>query len=181
MTDEQLKQHPIVTIGEVVSIDKVWFKSNSSDEVLVFELYTDYHRLLTFHFNKQEIPEDLANKIELHTLVNGAYMMIGQNEKKPHLAKFADSAKIIDASYFTTKRGFSLGTQKKLVMESYGAPQTLLSSQPYEIFIWKFDGDKFSAGNNPDKPIAENSFGYEVTAYFKEDKLIALILFNVIP
>ncbi len=181
VTNEQLRIHPTIVIGEIVSLDKAWFKSNSSEDVLIFELYTDLHRLQTFHFNTKEIPEHLLNELELHTLVNNAYMTIGLNEKKIHVTEFADSAKIVDASYFDTKKGFSIGTKKEMFLECYGDPAQCFNAEAYEICIWRFDGDRNDAGTNPGKPLAENSFGYNVTAYFKERKLIAMILFNNIP
>ena len=53
--------------GKTIAFDKVWFSNDSTKQVLVLELYTDYHRLETFHFYSNDIPEDLIEKMTLHT------------------------------------------------------------------------------------------------------------------
>ncbi len=51
-----------------------------------------------------------------------------------------------------------------------------------EINDWNFVGDVFLENyNDKINRYAKNSFGYKVTMYFRNDKLIALILMNDIP
>lgn len=182
VTNEMLRNnHSTRAIEEVVSLDKSWFKNLASKEVLIVELATDFHRYMIYHFSTNAIPEHLINNLGLHTLVNNTYVEVGMNKKQATLAKFIDSANIINSSYFKTKKGFSLGTQKKELQKVYGEPKQCFNSSSYQICIWKFDGDEQDASMTSKKTLAKNSFGYEVTAYFENNKLIAMVLYNAIP
>ena len=51
VTDEMFKGNfGLINMGEAYSFDKVWFLNEFLNETLIFELYTDYHRLLIYHF-----------------------------------------------------------------------------------------------------------------------------------
>jgi len=52
--------------GQTFSYDKAWISNDTLKQTLVFELYTDYHRLVTYHFLDNDIPTDLINRMELH-------------------------------------------------------------------------------------------------------------------
>jgi len=52
--------------GQLESFGKVWFTNDTLNQTLVFELYTDYHRLKTFHFDNKKVPGELINRMELH-------------------------------------------------------------------------------------------------------------------
>jgi hypothetical protein len=41
-----------------------WFINDTLDEVLVFNLYTDYHRMYTFHFLRNKFPINFLKEIE---------------------------------------------------------------------------------------------------------------------
>jgi hypothetical protein len=175
--------------GEITSLDKAWFTNDTLKQTLVFELYTDYHRLNIFHFYNLDIPEELINNMELH-VATGKFKNIFNiatiEQKQKYFRGFLDSSKSIYKSYFITTKGFKLGDYKVKALSIYGQPDSCRTSNGIEKCKWKFEGDYIESEENHSKmqtkrPFAENSFGFEVTMFFKADKLIAMILSNDIP
>jgi len=74
--------------AELISFDKVWFGNDSLKQTLVFELYTDYHRLITYHFYNYEIPLDLIKHMELHTESKN---IASQEQKKSNFGGFLEA------------------------------------------------------------------------------------------
>ena len=174
--DSQLKKH----FGETYSFDKAWFGNNELKQNLVLEMYADFHRLVIFQFYTDNIPPDLLDKMELHTKA-GEY--VSKKQKLKDFDGLLKQSAEIDAKYFTSKKGIRLGNTKQKIVDIYGNPDRTLIQNGIERAEWKFEGDenytKTESSNN--KPIAKNSFGNQVIMYFKNEKLIAQILFNEIP
>ncbi len=95
--------------GQTFSFDKVWFRNDTLKQFLVFELYTDYHRLVTYHFLENEIPNDLINIMELH--VDGGKLAT-YNQKSKDFKGFLKQATKINSYYFISDKGFRLGDKK---------------------------------------------------------------------
>lgn len=166
--------------GQTYSYDKVWFGNDILNQTLVFELYTDYHRMVIYDFNNNEIPTDLINRMELHT-DDGE--LASRQQKLKDFNGFLKQETEINSTYFISDKGFKLGDKRKLAIDTYGEPDKNSIIDGIEILEWRFIGDEFYDGktNLKGKPLARDSFGYQIVMYFKNGKLIGQILYNNIP
>ena len=166
--------------GQTISYDKVWFSNDTLKQTLVFELYTDYHRLVTYHFFSNDVPTDLINRMELH--IDGGELA-PDKQKLKDFGGFLKQTTIINSSYFNTDKSFRLGDTKQKAVETYGNPDKQTTSDGIEKLEWNFIGDQFYDGKTDlkGKPLADNSFGHQIIMYFRNGKLIGQILFNDIP
>lgn len=166
--------------GEIVSYDKVWLTNKSINQTLVFELYTDYHRKVTYHFDNLTIPDELVNRMELH--IEGGELAT-KKQKIKYLNGLIEQSLEIDENQFVSEKGVSIGISKIKAVEIYGEPDEEKIDSEFEILKWEFIGDAFSDNKIEDskKPIAKDSFGHSVTMFFKNSLLVGQILFNDIP
>lgn len=165
--------------GEVTDGEGAWFSNDSLKQTLVFVLYTDGHRLYTFHFLNNDIPPGLINRMELHS--GGE---IASNDlKQKYFKGFLTQTKKISKSYFKTDKGFKLGDNKQKILKTYGKPTKIKTENAIERYEWEFSGDAFDDGKADlnGKRVAENSFGHQATMFFRNNKLIGLIFHNDIP
>lgn len=166
--------------GKLVSLDKVWFANDTLRQALVFELYTDYHRLATFHFYTDNIPEELIRRIEFN--IDGGDAATNKR-KLLDFKGFLPKANRVDGRYFTSEKGFALGDSLQKAMRIYGKPDKTERISGSDIFTWQYEGDQLY-DNKTDlhgKPLAKDSFGHSTTMFFKNNKLVAVILYNDIP
>jgi hypothetical protein len=181
VTDLMLHEHGKKESGTLLSFDKAWFGNSALKQTLVFELYTDYHRFVTCLFNNNDIPPDLVERMELN--VQGG-KLAEHEERTKYFNGFIPQAKQVSADYFVSDKGFKSGSKKEKALHIYGQPDSCKIANGIEICEWRFEGD-YTDEETPlvktSKPRAKNSFGYSVTMYFREGKLIAMILFNDIP
>jgi hypothetical protein len=171
--------------GDLISFDKAWYTNDTLGQTLVIELYTDYHRFQLFHFYNNDIPESLIDRMEFNFAVSKSSYDTASSQKKQELFPgFLTSGTKIAQRYFTTEKGFRLGDKKDKAIKNYGQPDTCYISNGIETCEWRFKGD-YTDEETPlpisKKPLAEKSFGYGVTMYFRKEKLIAMILFKDIP
>ena len=166
--------------GQTYSFDKAWFTNDTLNQAIVFELYTDYHRLVTYHFYNNDIPAELIDRMELH--VNGGELAT-KSQKLKDFHGFLNQATRIDSSYFVTNKGFRLGDTKQKATKSLGNPDKKSMNGGVERLEWAFIGDELYDGKSDlkGKPLAKDSFGHQVVMYFKDGKLVGLILYNDIP
>lgn len=166
--------------GQTFSYDKFWFSNDTLKQTLVFELYTDYHRMATFHFLNNDIPTDLIHRMELH--IDSGEPASEQQKLKDFDGYLKQTTKI-NSSYFITEKGFRLGDTKQKAIETYGKPDKQTITDGIEKLEWMFIGDTFYDGKTylKGKPLAENSFGHQVVMYFRNGKLTGQILYNDIP
>ncbi|HET9747279.1 MAG TPA: hypothetical protein VFP97_16305 [Chitinophagaceae bacterium] len=180
LTYDMIHQHAYSRkSGELADIEGAWFSNDTLQQTLVFVLYTDGHRLYTFHFLNSDIPPGLINRMELHS--GGE---IASNELKQRNFKgFLTQTTKINKSYFKTGKGFILGDNKQKALKIYGKPTTINTENAIERFEWEFGGDAFEDGKTDQKGIqvAANSFGHQATMFFRNNKLIGLIFHNDIP
>lgn len=177
VNNEKLKDKYFeISSGKSKSYDKAWFRNESTHQVLVFELYTDYHRFVTYCFDYKNIPIELIERFHLN--IEGGNLA-STDQKQKDLNGFIKKSTNIDMSNFVSNKGVSIGISKEYAIQLYGEPSKINSNRKLEILEWKFSGDM------EDKPetnrIAKDSFGHTVTMFFENDKLIAQILFNDIP
>lgn len=165
---------------QLLSYDKVWFGNDTLKQTLVFELYTDYHRLVTYHFLDNDIPTDLINRMELH--ISGGELA-SEEQKLKNFDGFLKHTEKINSLYFVTNKGFRLGSIKHKAIEVYGNPGKQTNTIGLERLEWNFIGDEFYDDkiDLKGKPLAENSFGHQIIMYFKNGKLVGQILVNEIP
>ncbi len=166
--------------GEIVSYDKVWFTNKSINQTLVFELYTDYHRIVTYHFDNLTIPDEFVNRMELH--IEGGELAT-KEQKIKHLNGLIDQSLEINENKFVSEKGVSIGIPKMKAVEIYGEPDIEKIDSEFEILKWEFSGDAFSDDKTEDskKPYAKDSFGHSVTMFFNKGHLVGQILVNDIP
>jgi hypothetical protein len=166
--------------GGVISSDKVWFKNESLNQTIVIELYTDYHRLVTFHFNNEILPQEIIRRMQLH--IEGGELASNEQKYKYFDGLIKQSIEI-DKSNFISTKGVFIGMDRKKAIEIYGNPDKQEFIDNYEILEWEFIGDVFYDDTIQDKKkkIAIDSFGHSVTMFFKNDRLVGQILFNDIP
>lgn len=166
--------------GQTYSYDKAWFSNDTLKQTLVFELYTDYHRMVTHHFYSNDIPTDLINSMELH--IDGGELA-SEKQKLKDFSGFLKQTTKINSTYFITDKGFRLGDTKQKAIDSYGSPDKSSLSNDIEKLEWDFVGDEFYDGKTDlkGKPLAKDSFGHQTVMYFKNGKLIGQILRNDIP
>jgi hypothetical protein len=166
--------------GQTYSYDKAWFSNDTLKQTLVFELYTDYHRMVTYLFDRNNIPTDLINRMELN--IDGGEPA-SEKQKLKDFNGFLKQTTQINSTYFITDKGFRLGDTKQKAIDNYGQPDQQSISNGIEKFEWEFIGDTFYEGKTDlkGKPLAKDSFGHQVVMYFKNGKLIGQILHNKIP
>ena len=166
--------------GQTIAYDQVWFKNNALKQIIIFELYTDDYRMVTFHFYSNDPPAELLKRMELHA-ANGEYAT--EQQKRKDFGGFVKQASAINANYFTSNKGFKLGDNKQKALRIYGKPNKITKHQGIEKLEWTFIGDILYDGSilHEEQRMAFNSFGHQAALYFKNDKLIGLILHNDIP
>ena len=166
--------------GQTYSYDKAWFSNDTLKQTLVFELYTDYHRMVTYHFYNNDIPKDLIIRMELH--IDGGELA-SEKQKLNDFSGFLKQTTKINSTYFITDKSFRLGDTKQKAIDNYGKPDKSSMSNGIEKLEWDFIGDEFYDGKTDlkGKPLAKDSFGHQIVMYFKNGKLIGQILHNDIP
>lgn len=169
-----------IKMGGVRSLDKVWFVNNKLKQALVFELATDEFRTITFHFYTNDIPGQLIKTIGLY---NGEGEPVSDEQKKKNFKGFINLAKNIDETYFTTNKGIQLGMSKQRATGIYGKPTNISKDGDIEMYEWEFTGDLIYDGKTDlhGRPLAKDSYGHKTTMFFRDDKLVAVILNNDIP
>ena len=168
------------TSGKTKSLDKAWFTNDTLKQTLIFELYTDGHRLVTYHFYTNDIPIDLIDRIELHT-DNGE--LADKQQKIKNFKGFLNQAVKIDKKYFITDKGFLLGDNKQKIIKVYGQPDSKTEKNGIEKLEWDFIGDILYDGKEKlnGKPLAKDNYGHQAYLFFRNGKLIGQILHNDIP
>ncbi|MGE0636260.1 MAG: hypothetical protein AB7G44_05950 [Bacteroidia bacterium] len=181
ITTNMLKNYPReLSVGNMFAFDKAWFVNDSINQALVVDLATDYHCHRLTHFYIDDVPENLINEMWKITLPDSLPL-------KNILTNFqimVKKGKPINRSYFTTNKGIQLGDDKQKFLKIYNIPDSYAYYGVIEKLEWWFDGEYFESDfikPETPKPIAKESFGYRVTAYFRNDKLIAMMLQNDIP
>jgi hypothetical protein len=164
--------------GEITNPEGAWFSNDTLKQTLVFVLYTDGHRLYTFHFLNDDIPIGLMDKMELQ----GADDLASNKLKQKYFKGFLTQTTKIKKSYFKTDKGFRLGDSKEKALKIYGKPAKIKTENEVEMYEWEFIGDTFyNEKTDRGKPVAENSYGHQTTMFFRNNKLIGLIFHNEIP
>jgi hypothetical protein len=181
VSDQLLKDNrKKINIDVTIPDEFVFIKNTTLKQTLAFELYTDLHRYKTYLFYNNEISYELL-KLFYFPLTKGKYQTI--KERKALFEKISSHAGEINTKYFTSHKGIKLGDSKEKILRLYPAGYTEHESESCngdcEILQWKFTGELLDEKEN--LPVAQNSFGHEVTMIFENDKLTVLVLTNEIP
>jgi hypothetical protein len=195
ITDEMLKDKTsnistyLKQVGDIYSLEKAWFTNDRLKQTLVFQLYTDFHRMEIYHFHNADIPKSIVEKMEL-SIAEGKFKNIFNSatieQKFNSFNGFIQLSEKIGENYFTTRNGIKLGSDKNELLKIYDNPDSTLTEQDFEVLKWSFTGDYNLTGDFASTTIkdlskitvAKNSFGHIVTAYFKNNKLVAQIIEN---
>ena len=166
--------------GKTQSLDKAWFTNDSLDQTLVFELYTDGHKLATFHFYNDDIPTELLQRLELHSLEGE---MADMQQEKRDFPGFLKQSVRINSRYFKSDKGIELGDNKEKILNIYGNPDKTTVNKGVEKLEWNYVGDILYDGKEDLKgrPLAKNNYGHHAYLFFKNGKLIGQLLYNDIP
>ena len=176
ITEKMLEKKKYIN-GNVISEEYVWFTNDTLKQSLLFELYTDYHRLSITHFLNDQIPSALYKKLLPASQIDC------DKDNKNCIGFKLRSADRISKKYFTSNKGVQLNKTKQEVINIYGPADTVLKFKDCEMYFWDFVGDLFIPDSNSKKKkaYAKDSFGYQVMMFFKNDVLIAMTLYNDIP
>jgi len=166
--------------GEISDGEGAWFSNDTLKQTLVFFLYTDYHRLVTYHFLNNDIPIGIIQRMELHT-ADGE--LASDKLKQKYFKGFLTQTTKIGRSYFKTNKRFKLGDNKEKALKVYGKPDKTTIVNGVEKYEWDFVGDiSYDSKTKLKRNIlAEDSFGHQITMFFRSNKLIGLIFHNDIP
>lgn len=166
--------------GPILSQDKVWFTNDSLQQTLVFELYTDGFRNVTFHFLNNDIPPGLIKRMELNTPEGDTATNL---QKMKYFRGFLSHSRKIRPRYFVSNKGFRLGDGKEKAIRVYGRPDKQSVLNGIATLEWDFVGDADYDGKMKlkGKPLAEDNYGHTILMYFRDNRLIGLILHNDIP
>jgi hypothetical protein len=155
VTDNMFYNSTSIQIGKLKTSAN-WFSNDKFSETLIFELYTDNHRMYTYHFLNKEVNEELKNLV--HFDYDGKKNE-QKNEIKNHFEDFIKASKKIDKKYFTTLHGIKLGVSKEKILKVLSNPNEKQTVSPFEKFTWGIPTNK-------------------TEMYFKENKLIAIIIYK---
>lgn len=166
--------------NSLLSLDKIWFSNNTLKQTLVFELYTDYHRLITFHFSNTDIPAGLIKRMLLATPDREE---ASDKQKMQNFSGLLPLAQKISSEYFTSVKGFKIGDPKEKATQVYGKPDITKAADGVEEYEWDFTGDILYDGKTDlkGKPLAKDNYGHQVIMFFRDNKLIGMVLHNDIP
>jgi hypothetical protein len=166
--------------GGTISLDKAWFANDSLKQTLVFEIYTDDFRAASYLFNNKDIPDELIERMELN---DDSGDTVSKEQKVRDFMGFLKKARQIGKNFFVTKKGLRLGDKQEKAQQIYGRPDYVKNADGVEEDNWLFVGENVFDGKADlkGKPLAKDSYGHQVTMFFRQGRLIGLILSNDIP
>ena len=187
VTNKMLSEAHAIMTKEIIDSEGAWFSNDTLNQTLVFVTYTDYHRLITYHFLNSDIPKGIIERMQLNDRLKDGSFGLGDiasyKQKQNNFKGFIAQAKKISETYFTSKKGFKLGDSKEKALDVYGNPDSILIKNGVEKYEWDFIGDAFYCDTMDlkGKPLARNNYGHQIILFYRDNKLIGLILHNDIP
>ncbi|MBI5857090.1 MAG: hypothetical protein HZB42_05515 [Sphingobacteriales bacterium] len=165
---------------DLISTEKKWFTNDALNQTLVVEFYTDYFRTGFFLFSNTDIPTGLIKEMSLS---NSQWEEAGEKQKLQNFKGLLSFGQKINPEYFTSAKGFKLGDTKEKVLQVYGNPEKTKTVDGVEECEWDFIGDEVYEGNADlkGKLLAKDSYGHQVILFFRNNKLIGIVLHNDIP
>jgi len=146
----------------------VFFQGKNNNQIIVLQIYTDFHKLNIFLFGKENIPEMLVN----------FYSYGGPNSVDKNKIKIADEN-------FITKKGAKLGMSSKEIIDIYGLPHfiEIIKFNPEKKlrFKWQLLGIASAShfGNIPKEKVCEKiDVLYEISIDFINDKAVMIHIRN---
>jgi hypothetical protein len=167
-----------IKFGSVTSLDMVWFGNRSLNQTLIVQLYTDDFRNAIYLLKNDDIPGDLLSKIEF---VNDDGDRAPIAAIKNHIAEFVKASKQIAKHFFVSQKGFRIGEDTTRAFLIYGLPAKKTTKGNLVKYQWDFPGENSGESKNKKQAMAKESFGYQVTIFFRNGLLTGLILHNDIP
>jgi len=162
VTDSMLRSSMKEINGISIEINGIsssgnWFVDETMSETLVFSLYTDYHRMYTYHFlNSEDVPQEIKKELP----IEDEDTVRQDKEINAHIHDFIGAARKIDKRYFTSIKGRRLGDTKEKVLQSLGTPSNYSINNDVEKYIWEI--------NSTSRTIL----------YFKKNKLVSVAIYR---
>jgi len=185
MISEYFNDPNEIKAGGFRSLEKIWFTNTQRTETIIIYPCTDYFRCYCWHFYNNEIPKPIFETLRLYSKKDKDWDIASAGETEENIDAFIKQAIVIDSQYFKTNKGLKLGDSKQKALTIYSSkPDNIKTLDGIEQYEWNFIGDiSIEEGiDEPNgKPIAKNSFGHHVTLFFKNNKLVGIILINDIP
>ena len=170
-----------VKSGLTISQNQKWYKNDSLNQVTVAADYGDYEYSVWLHFYKDQIPVDLIDHMKL---LREDGLPATLDQKKKDVPGFVDQAvNTPDANFFESVQGVKLGDPRSKAIGKYGKPDQVANVDGYERLIWIFTGEsEFDPeADAPDTKLVADSFGFTVTQYYKDGRLVAQIFQDAMP
>lgn len=163
--------------------DAGWFVSDTLQQTLIISIATDLYRMKMFVFSWKECPDTLLQEVNIYHNDEMVSSIANTQEVKKVLPWFIEAAAKMPSRFFTTERGLQLGDCKEEALAIYGKPHELHRMGSIDQLVWKYEGYMDGANEKLSRrqPVANDSYGHTVTMYFRNNRLIALSIFNDIP
>lgn len=173
------------TYGNLVAVDNVWFQASNGNQFMVFSLYTDYHRVNQILGYTDMINDNILDAIEVYWKpqnIKDYDSLATRDTKRNSFNSLLSKGFKVSLSLCRTRQGIVLGMNTKNVFRIYGEPDSTFYSNKETKCFWGFESDIFQQKPyHTKKPLATNSYGYEIEAFFRKNKLTGLILWHMIP
>jgi hypothetical protein len=186
ITDEMLKNaYTINQPGDrIYFLPTAIFKDNKSQQVILIDLYTDWHRHTISHFYVKDIPDEVIQRYQDFVKLNNIDIDVRKKIKDS-----IKSATIIEGKYFTTKKNFRLGMSSKEAISIYGEPTKKIENNKGVKLIWDYYSTvygKLDRGVEIGVDISEELFdkvayGFWLEITFRDDKACFIHMVNMFP
>jgi hypothetical protein len=144
------------TTSNQIETNSNWFVNDTINQTLVFELYSDNHRMYTFHFMNDKIDNYLIESLPFSIDKE----LKNKNEKIAiAIPTFIKTAKRVNKTYFITKNGLFLGQQKSEVLTNRGTPNSIMTMGNIEKYSWGIPTNR-------------------IEMYFEKERLIAIFIYR---
>ena len=180
------KYYGVIGSEDCASGDMAWFVNETGNQALIIMLYTDYHRIQSWHFNPEDMPDIIFNSIALperKSKNSREWTPLSPEEKTSCLQHFLGIADRIPSRYFITNKGFRLGMPPQKAIDYYGNPTRVETTSEGKLLSWDFAGDPSIPGmkTKEGEAYVENSYGYHLKILFHSEKAAAIIMISNIP
>jgi hypothetical protein len=181
VTNEMLEKYYKQSNGALFASDEVWFTNRKLDEVLILGLYTDYFRTELLDCKREFFLSFFIKHMEYSGKEGIIFDLTKEEGKVQTLKSFVANAIEIEASYFKSNQGVSLGMTKEEVIRKYGKAETETTLDNCLILKWDYKGFPRKPLNDVKERTAINSFGYHVRMYLVKGILVAVRIQNDAP
>lgn len=183
ITEEMLRENKYnLSSGDLTNFEQLWFINDSLQQLIIITIGTDYYRMGVSHFYIHDALQ-LMDQLNLN-FQNKAHNAATKKEIAKDWDGFVKQAKNTASAYFTSNKDIKLGDSLQKIIRIYGLADSTSTKNGITRCQWTYNGDTpvdWDSTLPAERPIAKNSFGHGIVMLFKDDKLVAQVLFNDIP